>query len=81
MSSGIFFSFHCIDAVILECLCLDRTPDDVRETADLIYKVDLARLHYNASDSFFSLDSTELQNLEKKAFELLSRRRKRSQVA
>ena len=76
-----FFSFRCIDAVILECLCLDRTPDDIRETADLIYKVDLVRLHCNTTDSFFSLDATELENLEKVAFELLSRRRKRSLAA
>ena len=72
-----FFSFRCIDAVILECLCLDRTPDDIRETADLIYKVDIVRVHYTQADSFFSLDSAELENLEKKAFELLSRRRTR----
>ena len=77
MSGGVFFSFRCIDAVIIECLCLDRTPDDIRETADLIYKVDLARMHYNAAESFFSLDATDLLNLEKRAFELLSQRRTR----
>ena len=78
---GILFSFRCIDTVIMECLCLDRTPDDMRETADLVYQTDLARLQYNTAESFFCINPELAENLERKAYGLLSRRRRRSQAA
>ena len=62
-----------IDRIIVECLCMDRTPHDMQETADLIYHADAVRRAGEEEVGFTSL--------EKRASELLAKRRTKYLVA
>ena len=61
-----------INSIIIECLCLDRTSGDMQETADLIHRVDIAlqQQRHNVADI-----NLAAYLLERKAAELLARRR------